>query len=76
MPSVVAELLRYSPLVKNLVFKDLKLKYRDSVLGVVWSLLNPLLLLVVYTVCTSGGPGGPVRPRLQAMSLPARSAQA
>lgn len=33
-----------------MVFKDLKLKYRDSILGIVWSLLNPLLLLVVYTV--------------------------
>jgi ABC-2 type transport system permease protein len=49
MSSVVAELLRYSPLVKNLVFKDLKLKYRDSVLGVVWSLLNPLLMVGAYT---------------------------
>ena len=50
MPSPVVELLRYRTLVRNLVFKDLKLKYRDSALGVVWSLLNPLLLLVVYTV--------------------------
>ena len=49
MSSVVTELLRYSPLVKNLVFKDLKLKYRDSVLGVVWSLLNPLLMVGAYT---------------------------
>lgn len=48
--SPVVQLLRYRALVKNLVFKDLKLKYRDSILGVVWSLLNPLLLLVVYTV--------------------------
>jgi len=45
-----AHLLRYGTLVRNLVFKDLKLKYRDSVLGVMWSLLNPFLLLVVYTV--------------------------
>ncbi len=50
MPSPVIQLLRYRTLVRNLVFKDLQLKYRDSVLGVVWSLLNPLLLLVVYTV--------------------------
>ncbi|MGH7263837.1 MAG: ABC transporter permease [Candidatus Rokuibacteriota bacterium] len=44
------ELLRYRPLIRNLVYKDLKLKYRGSSLGVAWSLLNPLLLLIVYTV--------------------------
>jgi ABC-type polysaccharide/polyol phosphate export permease len=43
------QLLRYRTLVKNLVLKDLKLKYRSSVLGVAWSLLNPLLTLLVYT---------------------------
>lgn len=47
---MLRELLRYRSLVRNLVFKDLKLKYRDSILGVVWSLLNPLLLLGVYTL--------------------------
>ena len=50
MQASATHLLHYRTLIKNLVFKDLKLKYRDSVLGVVWSLLNPLLLLVVYTV--------------------------
>ena len=50
MPPPVVRLLRYRALVRNLVLKDLSLKYRNSVLGVVWSLLNPLLLLVVYTV--------------------------
>jgi ABC-2 type transport system permease protein len=50
MPPSPAHLLRYRTLVRNLVFKDLKLKYRDSVLGVVWSLLNPALLLMVYAV--------------------------
>jgi len=44
------ELLRYRALVRNLVLKDLKLKYRDSVLGFLWSLLNPLLMLSVYTL--------------------------
>lgn len=43
-------LVRYRHLLRNLVLKDLKLKYRGSVLGFVWSLANPLVMLVVYTV--------------------------
>ena len=46
-------LLRYRTLVASLVARDLKLKYRGSLLGVCWSLLNPLLLLAVYTVAFS-----------------------
>jgi homopolymeric O-antigen transport system permease protein len=42
-------LLRYRTLVQNLVAKDLKVKYRESVLGFLWSLLHPALMLVVYT---------------------------
>ena len=37
-------------LVKLLVEKDLKLKYRRSFLGYVWSVLNPLLVMIVMTV--------------------------
>ena len=51
-PPVLAtfrDVFRYRALVQNLVLKDLKLKYRNSLLGVVWSLLNPLLTLAVYT---------------------------
>jgi ABC-type polysaccharide/polyol phosphate export permease len=47
---VLLEPFRYRALVKNLVLKDLKLKYRGSVLGVAWSLLHPMLLLGVYTL--------------------------
>ena len=40
---------RYRYLLWNLVSRDFKLKYRRSVLGVVWSVLNPLLMcLVMY----------------------------
>lgn len=42
---------RYLPLVRNLVARDLKVKYRRSVLGYLWSVLNPLLMaLVIHTV--------------------------
>lgn len=52
-PSVrrtLAGLRQYRHLLRNLVVKDLKLKYRGSVLGFVWSLANPLLMIAVYTI--------------------------
>ncbi len=36
-------------LLRNLIRKDLKVKYKGSTLGFAWSLANPMLLLVVYT---------------------------
>jgi ABC-2 type transport system permease protein len=48
--AVVGSLYGYRELLKNLVLKDLKLKYRGSVFGFLWSLANPLLMMVVYTV--------------------------
>ena len=49
MASTFRDVFRYRALVHNLVLKDLRLKYRNSALGVLWSLLNPLLTLAVYT---------------------------
>lgn len=46
----LAGLLQYRHLLRNLVAKDLKLKYRGSVFGFLWSLANPLLMIVVYTI--------------------------
>lgn len=40
---------RFLPLLKNLVAKDFKIKYRRSFLGVAWSVLNPLLTMLVLT---------------------------
>jgi ABC-2 type transport system permease protein len=48
--AVFESLYSYRELLKNLVVKDLKLKYRGSVFGFLWSLANPLLMMVVYTV--------------------------
>lgn len=50
LTAVIASLYRYRELLKNLILKDLKLKYRGSVFGFLWSLANPLLMIVVYTV--------------------------
>lgn len=40
---------RYRYLLGNLIGRDLKVKYRRSVLGVVWSVLNPLLTMIVIS---------------------------
>jgi len=47
---VLTSLYRNRGLVAVLVARDLKARYRGTFLGYVWSLLNPLLLLAVYTV--------------------------
>lgn len=44
------ELLRYRDLIRNLVVSELKARYKNSVLGFVWSLLNPLAMMMVFTV--------------------------
>ena len=40
---------RFLPLLQNLTERDIKLKYRRSVLGIAWSVLNPLLMMIVIT---------------------------
>ena len=44
---------KYQDLVRELVQRDLKLKYRRSFLGYLWSVLNPLLIMIVLTVVFS-----------------------
>lgn len=43
------QLPRYRGLVQSLVARELKARYRGSVLGFFWSFINPLLLLLIYT---------------------------
>lgn len=54
--SAVNELLvltNYTELLKNLVTRDLKVRYRRSVLGFIWTMLNPLLMMVIFSIVFS-----------------------
>jgi lipopolysaccharide transport system permease protein len=51
--AVYADLFRYRELFGNLFRRDLQAKYKGSVLGVAWSLLNPLVLLGIYLLVFS-----------------------
>ena len=44
---------KYRYLLANLISRDLKLKYRRSVLGLLWSLLNPILMMVILNAVFS-----------------------
>jgi len=46
-------LFEYSELVRNLTIKEFKLRYRNSILGFFWSLLNPLAMMTILTLVFS-----------------------
>ena len=46
-------LVKYRCLLVDLVSRDLKTKYRRSILGILWSVLNPLLMMLVLTAIFS-----------------------
>jgi lipopolysaccharide transport system permease protein len=43
-------LYKYRVLIQNLVSRELKARYRGTVLGFLWSFFNPFLLMVIYTI--------------------------
>ena len=52
-PTVLQQFRRYWPLLRELVTRDLKIKYRRSFLGYIWSLLNPLLMMAIMSLVFS-----------------------
>jgi ABC-type polysaccharide/polyol phosphate export permease len=46
----LGRLFRYRGLIQSLVARELKARYRGSVLGFFWSFINPLLLLLIYSI--------------------------
>jgi ABC-type polysaccharide/polyol phosphate export permease len=51
--SVYADLFRYRELFGNLFRRDVQAKYRGSLLGLAWTLANPVLLMAVYLLVFS-----------------------
>jgi ABC-type polysaccharide/polyol phosphate export permease len=51
---------KYRFLLIELVKRDIKVKYRNSILGIFWSFLNPLLMMVVMTIIFSTLFGGTI----------------
>ena len=50
MKAYLATFLKYKYLLHNLISRDLKVKYRRSTLGLLWSVLNPLLMSIVISI--------------------------
>lgn len=49
----IKNFLKYRPLLLELVSRDIKIKYRKSVLGVLWTVLNPLFMMVIMSIVFS-----------------------
>jgi len=53
MTRAFRELLAYREILLILIWRDLKTRYRGSVLGFLWTFLNPLLLMIIYSLVFS-----------------------
>jgi ABC-type polysaccharide/polyol phosphate export permease len=51
--TLYADLFRYPDLFLNLFRRELRVKYKGSLLGLAWTLVNPVVLMVVYTLIFS-----------------------
>lgn len=58
MTELLRETYRHRELIWALALKELKIRYKRSVLGFLWALLNPMLLMLVLTVVFSTIMGG------------------
>ncbi|MEZ5379865.1 MAG: ABC transporter permease [Acidimicrobiales bacterium] len=50
LSSRLGDIWRYRELLVNLTMREIKVKYKNSVLGIVWTFLNPLLYLAVFSL--------------------------
>lgn len=53
MREYLSGFLKFKPLLKELVIRDVKVRYRKSFLGLLWTLLNPLFMMIIMTIVFS-----------------------
>ena len=53
MTRYIENFKKFQPLLYELVARDVKIKYRKSVLGVLWTLLNPLMMMIILSIVFS-----------------------
>ena len=46
----IRELVKYKELLLNIVIREIKVRYKQSVLGIFWSILQPLSMMIVFTI--------------------------
>ena len=51
--SLLSVFVKYRALINQLVMRDIKTKYRRSILGLLWTVLNPLLMMAVLSIVFS-----------------------
>jgi ABC-2 type transport system permease protein len=64
----IRELFGYGELTSTLIRKELKVRYKNSVLGLTWSMIQPLFLLIIYSIAFSVLGGGLARLGIWIMS--------
>lgn len=53
MSTYLQNFKKFWPLLNELIARDIKIKYRKSVLGVFWTILNPLFMMIILSVVFS-----------------------
>ena len=50
MSTYIQNFKKFQPLLSELIARDIKIKYRKSVLGVLWTFLNPLFMMIILSI--------------------------
>ena len=53
MARKITELIQYRELLIDLTVREIKVRYKQSILGIFWSILQPLLMMIVFTIVFS-----------------------
>ncbi len=46
----ILEIIKWKDLIRNLVLKNLRIRYKGSALGFLWTMLNPMFMMFVYFI--------------------------